>query len=640
MVKSYTSVVLLLLIAKICCAQSTSSKNLIQPFGKISQTDLTMQQCDFEKDANAMVLFDSANIFFDQRYQVVMDVHKRIKIFNNKGTDAANIRIEYNKGASGEMISDIQAETINLNNDQTELIKIDRKSIYTEIIDKNRQAVVFSFPQVKPGTVIEYKYRWTSPRISNIPGWYFQSYIPTRYSQLETTIPTVLNYNKLLWVNQPFVTNTETVKAMANVPSLNPEPYISSMQDNLNRISFQLSRIEGNYGYTTTIADTWEKVGKELVDYTDFGGQLNKKLTNENVIIAKAKLLNTNEEKVAYIFNQVKNALKWNHLDVFYAADGVTEAWDKKTGNSTEINLILYHLLKGAGLNVQPMLVSTRKHGKINPAYPNYYQFNRAVVFMPVDSNRNWVLDATNKNNCYKQTPAEVLNGFGLCMRVGEQKSELIYLQETTPTRQEVNITAEIKPDGKMDGSANIRSFNYQKYRCVTAYQQDGEKKYEDLLKSNDNNLKIEDLKLENMESDSLPLLQKIKFKLDLAGSDDKYIYFSPNLFASLSKNPFLDEKRVSSIDFGCLNDYIIGSNYKIPAGYAVEALPSNTSLQMPDKSIVFKRILVKQDDTISIRYVLSYNKAIYYAEEYPSVFAFQKKLYEMLNEQIVLKKS
>ncbi|RYE29230.1 MAG: DUF3857 domain-containing protein [Sphingobacteriaceae bacterium] len=440
MIKIFTSMVALLL-SEICCAQVSPPKNAIQPFGKISQADLTMAICDFEKDANAMVLFDSANIFFDQRYQVVMDVHKRIKIFNNKGTDAANIRIEYNKGASGEMISDIQAETINLNNDKIEMTKIDRKSIYTEIIDKNRQAVVFSFPQVKPGTVIEYQYRWISPRITNIPGWFFQSRIPTRYSQLETTIPTVLNYNKLLWVNQPFVTNTESIKAMANVPSLNHEPYISSMYDNLNRVSFQLARIDGYYGYTTTIADTWEKVGKELVDYSDFGGQMNKKLTNESVIIAKAKLLKTNEEKVAYIFNQVKNALKWNHIDVFYADNGVIDAWDKKTGNSTEINLILYHLLKAAGLNVQPMLVSTRPHGKINPAYPNYYQFNRAVVFMPVDSSRNWVLDATNKNNCYKQTPEEVLNGFGLCMRVGEQKSELIYLQETTPARQEVIIS-------------------------------------------------------------------------------------------------------------------------------------------------------------------------------------------------------
>lgn len=639
MIKIISSIIAMLL-SEICCAQGFSPKNAIQPFGKINQTDLTMPQCDFEKDANAMVLFDSANIFFDQRYQVVMDVHKRIKIFNNKGTDVANIRIEYNKGAGGEMISDIQAETINLNNDQTELIKVDRKSIYTEIIDKNRQAIVFSFPQVKPGTVIEYQYRWTSPLITNIPSWFFQSHIPTRYSQLETTIPTVLVYNKLLWVNQPFITNTENIKSMANVPSLNNEPYISSMYDNLNRISFQLARIDGNYGYTTTIADTWEKVGKELIDYVDFGGQMNKRLTNENVLIANAKLLKTNEEKAAYIFNQVKNALKWNHVDVFYADNGVTNAWDKKTGNATEINLILYHLLKAAGLNVQPMLVSTRPHGKINPAYPNYYQFNRAVVFMPVDSSRNWVLDATNKNNCYKQTPQELLNGFGLCMRVDEHKSELIYLQETTPARHEVNITAEIKPDGKMDGLANIRSFNYQKFRCVNAYKNDGEKKYTDVLTGNDNNLKIENLKLENIESDSLPLLQKVKFKLDLAGSDDKYIYFSPNLFASLSKNPFLDEKRVSSIDFGCLNDYIIGGNYKIPAGYVVEALPANTTMQMPDKSIVFKRILIKQDDTISVRYVLSYNKAIYYAEEYPGVFAFQKKLYQMLNEQIVLKKS
>ncbi len=43
---------------------------------------------------------------------------------------------------------------------------------------------------------------------------------------------------------------------------------------------------------------------------------------------------------------QYKKAMKWNKVDSWYCIDGVRKAWDKKTGNSTEIGLILYHFSK------------------------------------------------------------------------------------------------------------------------------------------------------------------------------------------------------------------------------------------------------------------------------------------------------
>jgi hypothetical protein len=59
----------------------------------------------------------------------------------------------------------------------------------------------------------------------------------------------------------------------------------------------------------------------------------------------------------------------------------------------------------------------------------------------------------------------------------------------------------------------------------------------------------------------------------------------------------------------------------------------------MPDKSISFKRIVAEQDGSIAIRYVISYQKSVYFKENYPEFYAFYKKMHEMLNEQIVLKK-
>ena len=124
-------------------------------------------------------------------------------------------------------------------------------------------------------------------------------------------------------------------------------------------------------------------------------------------------------------------------------------------------------------------------------------------------------------------------------------------LKKNEPARQVILITAEIKPTGKLEGTAEISSTSYNRINAVERYKKDGEKKYIDFLRDDDNNLKISSIKFENMDVDTLPLTQKMNFDLDLAGSDENYIYLNPNLFTSLKKNPFLSEKRMTNIDFG-----------------------------------------------------------------------------------------
>src|ERR1700749_1940717 len=80
----------------------------VQDFGKIDVADLEMKQCDFEKDANAMVLFDKGDAYFDDNFNIVMERHKRIKIFNDNGKGEANIRIEYYSRSNYEFITGLQ----------------------------------------------------------------------------------------------------------------------------------------------------------------------------------------------------------------------------------------------------------------------------------------------------------------------------------------------------------------------------------------------------------------------------------------------------------------------------------------------------------------------------------------------------
>jgi len=646
-----------------------------QPYGTIDTADLKMTSCDFEKDANAEVLLDIGTIYYgDDLNSVTHKYHKRIKIFNSNGNDEANIHIRYYGRERLENISGIEAQVINLVDGKAEVTKLDKKLIYTTIIDDYESEITFTMPNVKPGSIIEYEYKLNARYNAALPyTWYFQERIPVRYSELSTSIPDVFYFRVQPHFFQPLVKHSASTEAtvlkitthhingnsdtnqesdfypynnknetwgMANIPSLHIDAYISSFADNVQRINFNLVSFKAIGGADSVESDTWNKVGYNLSRSKIFGSQLNRTLDNEQDIISKAALLKTDDDKTAFIFNSVKNAMKWNGNDTWYTKDGTVKAWEHKTGNSTEINMILCHLLKQAGITAYPMAVSTRDHGTVDPYTTTFYQFNRTVVYVPFDGVKNHVLDATGKYNMYNETPAELLNSIGLCIDMSKKSYDTVYVKKDLPVRQVVLINAEIKPGGHLEGTAQINSASYDRINAIERYKRDGEEKYKDTLRDNNNNLKISSLKLENMEVDSLPLTQNINFNLDLAGSDENYIYLNPNLFTPLKANPFLSESRLTDIYFGFLRSYSINSVYKLPAGYKVDALPKSVSMVMPDKSISFKRIVAEQDGSVLVHFIINYTRTAFNANEYAGIHDFYKKMYELLNEQIVLKKS
>lgn len=184
-----------LLLSCLCTFAKAQTQPTTQPFGKIDVADLELKFCDFEQGANAMVLFDKGIIAYDENFDLSMERHVRIKIFNDKGKDLANIRVEFFSGNHLEYINGVQAQTINLVDGKPEIIKLDKKLIYTEVVDKSRSALVFSMPNVKSGSVIEYKYVLNTNSIVNFPDWYFQDMIPSRYNELTTVMPEQLSFS-------------------------------------------------------------------------------------------------------------------------------------------------------------------------------------------------------------------------------------------------------------------------------------------------------------------------------------------------------------------------------------------------------------------------------------------------------------
>jgi hypothetical protein len=249
-------------------------------------------------------------------------------------------------------------------------------------------------------------------------------------------------------------------------------------------------------------------------------------------------------------------------------------------------------------------------------------------------------LDATEKHQLFTEIPENLLNTNGLIVDKENKHFEIKFIQRLASVRRVSFVNAEIKADGKLEGTAIINAICYDKMKYTELIKKDGEEKMKEYLSDKDNSLKVSALKCENLDIDTLPLTQKIDFKMDLAESDGDYIYFSGNLFSGLKSNPFLSENRLTDIDLNYKGIYQISGTYKIPAGFKTEVLPKNTSMVMPDQSISFKRVAIEQDGLISLRYTVDFKKTILFKEDYEAIREFYKKLHEMLNEKVVLKKS
>ena len=124
-----------------------------------------------------------------------------------------------------------------------------------------------------------------------------------------------------------------------------------------------------------------------------------------------------------------------------------------------------------------------------------------------------------------------------------------------------------------------------------------------------------------------------------MPASGDNYLYLNTNLFCLAGKNPFINEERFSDIDFEYLNNLSVSSTYHIAEQYKIESLPKPTTVVMPDQSIVFRRFVAQQNGVILVRYAITHKSVHYPLKDYPDLRGFYKKIYELLNEPIVLKR-
>lgn len=646
--------ILLLSTLLVTCSISFAQKE-IPAFGKIDKADLEMKDCDFDKNAEAVVLFDVGEVYCNLNLygnesnflRTEFDRHVRIKILTSKGLDRANVKIRYFSEKNLEDIRNLFAQTINLDAAGNIIYsRVEKNAIFRKKLNKRYSELIFTFPDVKPGSIIEYKFQDDADGLTGVKNWYFQSSIPVKLSRYKLDFPAELvitatpkgSLPVAIKTNDKSVRNIKTF-TMENVPALRDEPFISCDEDYLQQVTPLMVATEFPGMPRRNLLRSWPGIIKQLMEDEDFGVQLRRNIPRTSDLDAMLAPVKDPYQKMVIIHDYVRKNMQWNDTYSIWAMDGVKAAWKDKKGTVGEINLILVNLLKDADLSAHPVLVSTRDNGRVNTAVAGFDQFDKVMAYVKINDNI-YVLDATDKYTPANLIPYDVLYSDGLVINKIETGAWgwVTLWNESQLYDNLTFINASITDKGMLTGNASVTSKGYSRISRMPKLKEGKEKFIEAWLNQNKQDIQIDSLGFENETTDSLPLIQYINFSQKISSSGD-YNYFSANLFSGLDKNPFIADERFSDIFFGANQQHIIIGNFTIPGNYQFDELPKNIKMIMPDTSIIFSRRSSVSENTLSVRFTLEFKRPFYSYEDYPYFQEFYKKLFSLLNEQFVFKK-
>ena len=575
----------------------------------------------------------------------------------------------YSKDDNAEVLSDVKAVTYNLNNGSVSSISLGKNDIFSEQEDKNHILKKFTLPAVQEGSIIEYTYTVKSPYTFNMPSWQFQSTrYPVLWSEYKVSIPSALMYvsikqgfdsfyikkssqgyesysviqpadkSSLGAQEQRLTVNAVTNNyrwAMKDLKPLKIESYISSPENYVDKIEFQLS---GTYNGEDKhdIANTWQNACKEFLSEDDF----QTAAANDNGWIKDVADFKTTQNKLD-IAKSIYYYLQNNYsctdtFNIFKQVD-LYDVYKKQKGSIRGINLLLTAMLKSKNIYAQPVMLSTKENGFVNPNYPVIDKFNYLICRAIINGN-TYLLDATNPALGFGELPAKCYNGYARV--IDETRPDSLYLTADSLKESEVS-TLFISNDenGKISGSykctmGKIESAGIREEMRLTAIEDYAKR----LKRAYPFDVSINNVLLDSLEQKEMPvsLQYDISFK-----PDENILYFNPMLGNDIqNENPFKAAQRSYPVEMPYCIDRTYILNMQVPSGYKVDELPKSARVSLNDNEGSFEYLIAQNDNNIQLRCRTRINKANFEPDDYETLRNFFSFVVEKESEQIVFKKN
>lgn len=646
-------------------------------FGKVSKAELEETFYEPDSSASAAYLYryrkTAIDYFPGEGFRMITEIHNRIKIYKKKGVGLATETISYYtpKSDDNEEITSLKAYTFNLEEGKIVKVKIDKNDTFDEKKNDFYSIKKVPFSEVKPGSVLDIKYKLISPYSKIIDDLEYQFQIPVKQLNYQVLIPSFYKFNKInkgYYFISPLVERKNTSKKITyttqtvgyagpsgrtknsydmdyfteiysykaeNIEGLrDDEPYVTDVGSYRGGLKFELVSVEFPNNPPQFYAKTWESICKQIYESSQFGEQIKKTGYYQEDLSEALSNFVTPEDKVYAIFNFVKSKTTWNGNYGKYIQNGVRKAYKDGVGNVADINLMLVSMLRYAGLDANPVLVSSRNNGV--PLSPTSQGFNYVICTVEIPNKGTLVMDATEPYSSINELPPRAINWNGRIVKE-DGFSSWIQLNSDRYQIQEYNLSLKISDEGKINGFSRSRYFNLAAMNYRKTYNHISE---EDLLEKMESkyNIEIDNFKITDKYKIGKPVAQTMKFQTeDAVEIIGQKMYLNPLLFLAKTKSPFKLKERKYPIDFIAPQKNIFKVTIEIPEGYIVESLPKNDSFEMVDQLGSYKFKVISSDRKIKFSSIMSFNKGKIAANYYSVLKQFYDEIVKKQSEKIVI---
>jgi len=650
-------------------------------FGQPELADFEAKNFVADSAAPAVVLCDyGASQFSSAGGKMVISTERttRIKILKKAGYPYATVEVPlYHRNEDAEQLSNLRGFTYVRGVDgKISKTKLEASGILDEKRTNNLTVRKFTLPGVQEGAVVEYSYVVRSTFFDNYQDWTFQRDIPTRWSEYRTSIPQVYHYKTLYQGYVPLTINEMNTGSVSlllanrldagagagagmevgttglsmsteqhrwvlqNVPAFREEPYSTTPNDYLPRLTFELVGYQMPNTPYRDLTDSWGQKNKVLLAHEFFGQVLGDDRFLRPLVQPLVAQYPDPAARAAVVRALIVKNVKYDGTNRYLAGGPLKKSYELHRGSAADVNLLLIAALRAAELPAEPLLLSTRAHGRVSQEYPLLEQFNYVAAVLPLADGKELLLDATEPLLPAGMLPTRCLNRLGHTVPAAGSEGHWVSLVPEHRATHYQEVALALDAQGNLSGRVSEEHGGYASLEAREKLQQLGEKKYVTTLAAAHAGWEIPTFAFGTLGIEQ-PL--KLTYELRQPAANPgpvSELYIKPLELFGEQHNPFRHAQRTYPVDLAMAQQEVVRITLQLPAGYAAE-LPKPATLVLPDGGGRYAYAASSPaPGTVVLMSRLTLDKPVYSAQEYQGLRELYRQLLAKQAEALVIKKA
>ncbi|MCX2746085.1 DUF3857 domain-containing protein [Mangrovivirga sp. M17] len=513
--------------------------------------------------------------------------------------------------------------------------------------------VIINYPNVTPGSIIEYEYKIKGLSAINVPTWEFQAKDPVLYSSFHSGIltdyitrahyigahpvkVTKLGKSKAIVSHRgrKFKELTNTLYEANNVPGIVDEPYSQVLKNKLTRYTFDF------VGYTD-INSAYHELGgdysKLINDYLLSDEGFTKYKSNNKFLLdyfefSKATNLT---DTLSIIKKGINNMVAYNGKDGIIPSQGFRKTIREKSGSSVDINLIFVSVLRELGFVAYPAITATRDLGYVNPYIETMGHFNYLLVYLYRGYDDFLILDAVKPELAPNAIPLKSRNENALVIN---DSGDEYWIDINRNSLASTMTTVEIKLNSESSITKNISKIrtdaDYALFMDEIEYNIEEHK--EDFRRNYSKNHINSDFESHEFIFGKEYLTENITITEDISQVHNSFYL---NIFDDfqLRESPFSSNQRNSDIDFISPWSKKFMVTIEVPEGYKVKEDIESKVVLSKDKLLSCKIIENTNKQKLTYIIILNIKKHFFLKSTYAGIKSFFDQVSLELNKNIEL---